>query len=241
MAANTEIASSGRTNYYKISYGMLSSNTKEVPEGYTEISESELKSKTQEVENIDLRSKYVDKKQGDYPFKVFYPSIEGVIKTVEKEKYDKGVSLNVTILDKDGDTTVLQTKFYNKVASDFLNRLASIKDTGAELSFRPYSIPSSAEIEGRKVKFYNSGVSIREDGKKVDRAFDSEKGLPGTERIKDAQGEDVTSRVKQVDFLFDKIAGKFSTPEGEVQQKVEEPMKKDPRTSSNQEDTGLPF
>lgn len=238
MAAHNDGGSStGRTNYYNISYGMLSTKLKEIPEGYSEVKESELKSKTEKVENIDLRNKFIEK-TGDYPYACFYNSISGTVQSIEKDEYDKGISLKVTILDQDGDESILQSKFYGKTSADFLNRLANIKDFSNELSFNPYSIPAEAEIEGKKVQFYNQGVSIRENGAKTERSFNSESGLPGTEQIVNAEGKPVTSRVKQVNFLFDKVTAKFGKAESAPAQTAK--AKQEPVTVEDDHDD-LPF
>ena len=210
MAANNGGSdSTGRQIYYSIAYGMLSTNLKEIPDGYEEIKESVLKAKTEKVENVDLRMKYIEK-TGNYPYKCFFNNISGEIQSIDKDVYDKGISLKVGILDQDGDSSILQTKFYGKTSADFLNRLLSVNNTEAMLDFTPYSIPSEAEINGANRKFYNQGVSIREEGNKVARSFNKDNGLPGTEQIQDAEGKDVTSRVKQVNFLWEKVQSKFA-------------------------------
>ena len=215
MAATAGNASSGRTNYYSISYGMLSTKQKEPLEGTEEIKQEELKSRTMAVENIDLRNKYV-KKTGDYPYQVFYSNIVGTIVNVEKDEYEQGINLRVTLNDEDGDESILQTKFYGKVSADFLNRLLNVENLkGQELSFSPYSIPSSYTPEGGKeVKFYQSGVSVKNSEGKVERALKANDGLPSSERVQNAEGQMVTSRVKQVNFLWEKLQSNLesSTP-----------------------------
>lgn len=212
MAANSGGGdSTGRKNYYNIAYGMLSSNSKTAPEGYEKISLSEIKAKRQKNENVDLRSKYYDKENGkDYPLRVFYTDIDGIIDSIEKNEYSQGISLNVTLHDGDGDESVIQTDFYGKVSADFMNRLLSVNPSNS-LNFRPYSIPTSAKLEdGTDINYYNSGVSIKDNGVKMDRAFKKENGLPSTERIRNAQGKEETSRVKQIDFLWEKVKIKFA-------------------------------
>lgn len=197
--------STGRTIYYPISYGMLSTKEKEPLEGAEEISAEDLKAKTMAVENIDLRNRYV-KKDGDYPYQNFYSSISGTILSVEKDKYDKGTSLKVTIQDTDGDQSVLQVAFYGKVSADFLNRLSSLKTLEGVLAFSPYSIPSKfTTSDGKEIEFYQSGVSIKRNGEKVVRGYKKDEGLPDSERVQDANGNDVTSRVKQINWLWEKV------------------------------------
>jgi len=218
MAANTQAGSSeGRTIYYNISYGMLSTKVKEAPAGYTEVSEAELKSKTQAVENIDLRSKFINKNNGkDYPIVAFFNDITGNIVSVEKDEYDKGISLKVTIQDTDGDTCVLGTKFYGKTGSDFMNRLLALQGKTA-IKFTPYQIPTENEIEGKKIKYYNMGVSLKEGGEKIKGAFNKDNGLPLSERVQNSEGQMVTSRVKLINFLWEKLLTKYNTPTGESQ------------------------
>ena len=59
MAANTGSTNSGRRNYYNVSYGKISTKMKEAPQDFTEIAEADLKAKVQNVEQVDLRKKYV--------------------------------------------------------------------------------------------------------------------------------------------------------------------------------------
>ncbi len=235
MAASTNTSSStGRTIYYNISYGMLSTKMKEAPEGYTEVGEAELKSKTQAVENIDLRSKFIDKKNGkDYPFTVFFNDITGDIVSVEKDEYDKGISLKVTINDTDGDTCVLGTKFYGKTGSDFMNRLLALQNRNG-IKFTPYQIPTENEIDGKNIKYYNMGVSLRENGEKIKGAFNKENGLPGSERVQNAEGQMVTSRVKQINFLWERLQSKF----GEVSQPT---VPQSAQSNTTMEADDLPF
>lgn len=121
------------------------------------------------------------------------------------------MSLKVTLHDQDGDESVLQTDFYGKVSADFLNRLLNVNPEN-ELNFRPYSIPSSAEINGKTVNFYNSGVSIKDNGVKIERNFKGENsGLPKTEQITNSQGKQETSRVAQINFLWEKMEAKFAS------------------------------
>ena len=127
MAAKNTTSSSSRVNYYNIAYGALSIKEKKVPEGYEEIKLSDLKTKSENVEKIDLRKKYYDIENGkEYHYRVFYSDITGNIQKIEKEEYDRGYQLRVTLKDSDGDTSILQTPFYGKVSSDFLNRLLNV-------------------------------------------------------------------------------------------------------------------
>lgn len=213
MAANNGGSdSTGRKNYYNISYGMLSTNAKDAPDGYEEISLADIKSRRQKNENVDLRRRYYDTKNGkDYPLRVFYTDIDGIIESVEKNNYDKGVSLKVVLHDEDGDESILQTDFYGKVCADFLNRLLNVNPEH-QLSFRPYSIPASAEINGSTINYYNSGVSIKDNGVKTERNFTGENsGLPKTEQVTNAKGMQETSRVEQINFLWEKVEDKFAS------------------------------
>ena len=138
-----------------------------MPEGYTEITEADLKSKTQAVEQIDLRKKYIDKAKGDYPYVVFYDSLTGVITAQEKFENDNGTNLNLTVLDTDGDESIIQLKFYSKYAENLLNRFLNTT-LDKEFTFFPYSIPNTAEIEGSTKSFYTSGVSLKTNGVKIE-------------------------------------------------------------------------
>lgn len=230
MAANTGSTNSGRRNYYNVSYGKISTKQKEVPQDFTEIAEADLKSKVQAVEQVDLRKKYVNKATGDYPFTVFYESLTGVIQSQEKHENDNGTNLNLTVLDSDGDTSILQVKFYSKYTENLLNRLLSV-DTTKEFTFTPYAIPNDFEINGKKIKAYTQGVSLKTVEGKVEPKFNKDNKytvngvtLPDTEQIK-VQGKETTSRDKRLDFLYAEFVKHFQ-PSTEVpapQPKVETP------------------
>lgn len=212
MAAENS-SNTGRKNYYGVSYGKLSTRVKDVPDGYTEITEAELKSKTQEVVQIDLRNKYINKAKGDYPNVVFYDSITGNIIAQEKFENDNGTNLNLTIIDKDGDESIIQLKFYSKYAENLLNRLLNAKDLSKQMVFFPYAIPNTAEIEGQTKSFYTSGVSLKIDGTKVeakylDKSKDPNSLLPNTAQIKVA-GKMTTSRDERIDFLYTEFVKAF--------------------------------
>jgi len=212
MAANTGSESTGRKNYYGVAYGKLSTSVKDIPDGYTEITEADLKSKTQAVEQIDLRRRYLNKGKGDYPYKVFYDSLTGIILGQEKFQNDNGTNLNLTILDTDGDTSIIQVKFYSKYNENLLNRLLN-SDTTKEFTFFPYAIPNTADFgEGNK-SFYTQGVSLKVAGTKiepkyVDKSKDAKSPLPNTEQVK-VQGKATTSRDNRLDFLYEEFLKHF--------------------------------
>ena len=212
MAANSG-GSRTRKIYYNVSYGMLSTNAKTAPEGYEEISISELKSKRSKFENVDLRNKFIDTKNGkEYPLRVFYTDVTGVIQKVEKSKYTNGTSLSITILDTDGDECIIQSDFYGKEGINLMNRLISIPNEDQTLNFRPYSIPSefTPNGQGEPIKYFNSGVSIKIGDDKIKGAFNAGNGLPATEQFTNGQGEQQTSRVKQSEFVWSKIEPIYS-------------------------------
>jgi len=245
--------STGKKNYYNISYGMLSANAKDTPEGYEKIALSDIKSRRTKNENVDLRRRFYDTENGKtYPLRVFYTDITGTIEGVEKDKYDKGTSLKITLHDLDGDESIIQTDFYGKVAADFLNRLLNV-NVESQLNFRPYSIPASFEIDGRTIDFYQAGVSIKDNGVKTERFYKGEdSGLPKTEQVQNSKGEDETSRVNQINFLWEKVETKFASlatiPQTEatdtVTPKVETPKQQVATTSATTSATSnddLPF
>lgn len=221
MAANTGSESTGKKNYYGVAYGKLSTSVKDIPEGYTEITEADLKSKTQAVEQIDLRKKYLNKGKGDYPYKVFYDSLTGVITSQEKFENDNGTNLNITVLDNDGDTSIVQIKFYSKYAENILNRLLNTS-TDKEFTFFPYAIPNSMEIEGSIKSFYTQGVSLKSSGVKIEPKFKNDNALlPPTVQVK-VQGKNTTSRDARLDFLYNEFVKHFSpstaTPQASAKQ-----------------------
>jgi len=241
MAANTGSTNSGKRNYYNVSYGKISTKQKEVPQDFTEIAEADLKSKVQAVEQVDLRKKYVNKGTGDYPYSVFYDSLTGVIQSQEKHENDNGTNLNLTILDNDGETSILQVKFYSKYTENLLNRLLNT-DTTKEFTFMPYQIPNEFEIDGKNIKAYTQGVSLKVVGEKVEPLYNKDNKytvggevLPETEQIK-VQGKNTTSRDKRLDFLYEKFVAHFkpNTEDLPVAQPKVEPNKTIPTASPNQ-------
>lgn len=213
MAAEVNNGSGGSRNYYNISFGKLSSKVKEVPDGYTEIVEADLKAKIQAVEQVDLRNKYINKAKGDYPYVVFYDSLTGTIVGQNKKENDHGTFLELEINDKDGDTSLIQVNFYSKYAENLLNRLIN-SPQGVALQFMPYQMPSSFELDGKNKAYYNQGVSLKVGETKVEpkyKADDAE--LPKTTQVK-VQGKPQTSRDERVDFLYEKFLSVFKPSEG---------------------------
>lgn len=238
MAATNSAGGSGRMNFYNVSYGKLSSRFKEVDESLTEITEKELKSLTQKVENVDLRNKYQEK-GGDYPYTVYFDKIEGKINEIKKDVYDKGISLHIDMTDTDGDNSIVQIKFYSKYTENILNRLANVKNVNSDFALTPYAIPSEFEVDGRTIKVYNQGVSLKEGGHKTEVAFKNDNSkLPQTERVEDAEGKLQTSRVKRINFLFDEVSKKFSKEGAETKSAPEKPKSSEADTV---EDDDLPF
>lgn len=221
-ASNTN--GNGKKNYYNVSYGKLATRVKEVPENFTEIKENELKSMTQKVENIDLRNKFLVK-TGDFPNVIFYDRLDGQIQSIQKNEFDKGTSLQIEVLDKDGETSYVQCKFYSKYTENILNRLCNIKSLSLDLSFTPYSIPATFKVGDTDINMYNQGLSIRAGGDKVDVKYNKENPgkMPDTERVLNAEGKEQTSRVKRINFLFDEVSKRFSELDSKPQKQVEAP------------------
>jgi len=207
MAANST-QSNGRKNYYGIAYGYLSARTKELNPDFKEMAEAELKSNLDKFVAMDLRRAYVNK-GGDYPYQVFYQSIDGEIISIEKRKHEKnGMFFDITINDKDNEESIVNCKFYSKYTENFLNRLLNLKEV-KNITIAPYSIINDSEDKSRK--FYNQGVSLRtldfisNNRVKVDGKYDAKwlnENQPN-EQITDADGNEKTSRVKRINWLFD--------------------------------------
>ena len=243
MAA-TISGGSTRKNYYGVAYGKLTASVKDVPEGYTEITEADLKSKVQAVEQIDLRKKYLDKGKGDYPYKVFYDSLVGVITGYEKEENDNGTQLKFTVVDTDGDESLIQVKFYSKYNENILNRLLNTT-SGKELTFFPYAIPNEAEIDGKKIKFYIQGISLKNAGVKIepkylDKTKDANSPLPNTEQVK-VQGKATTSRDNRLDFLYSEFIKAFDTNTAVAPQAVKQDTPKAEAPKVPEAGNDLPF
>lgn len=216
-ASNSESSGSGKRNFYNFSYGKLSSKQKEIPTNFEEIKETDLKSKMDKVEQIDLRNKYVNKGTGERPYTVFNDSITGTVTSFNKVKTDKGTNFVLEIVDTDGDNSTLQCKFYGKYTENLLSRLVQVNPTDS-IYFFPYAIPStSKDDQGNEFSFYNQGVSVQVNKNKIGLKYNKEnnytvngKALPPTERVQNAEGEMVTSRVKRVDFLYAEFSEKFA-------------------------------
>lgn len=212
MAA-TNSSGTGRKIYYNVSYGKLSTRSKEIPEGYTEMDEADLKAQTQKVQNVDLRSKYLEK-GGDYPYAVFYDKLEGSIQSITKNVYDQGTSLQMEVLDVEGDNCIVQCKFYSKYTENILNRLCNAKDLRANFLFTPYAIPSEFTTDtGVDVKMYNQGIGLRTNGEKVEMKFAGKEtgDMPATERVMNSEGKEQTSRVKRINYLYDLVMSRFDS------------------------------
>lgn len=244
MAATNQ-SGSGKKNYYNVSYGKLSNRTKDIPEGYTEMAEADLKSMTQKVQNIDLRNKYVEK-SGEYPYAVFYDMIEGQIVSISKNEFDKGTSLQLEIVDSDGDDSIIQCKFYSKYTENILNRFCNMKNITEQMTFTPYAIPSEFEIEGNTINMYNQGVSLKLKGVKVESKYAKETlgDMPGTERVMNSEGKEQTSRVKRINFLFDEVMSKFNKSEKSVPSKeapASSATTQAPAETATEDEDDLPF
>lgn len=250
MAANNGSESTGRKLYYSVAYGKLSTTVKEVPTDYTEITEADLKSKTQAVEQIDLRKKYLDKGKGDFPYKIFYDSITGTILAQEKFENDNGTNLNLTVLDTDGDTSIVQVKFYSKYNENLLNRLLNA-DTTKEITLFPYAIVNSADFDGVTKSFYTQGISLKIGGNKIepkyqDKSKDAKSPLPNTEQVK-VQGKMSTSRDNRLDFLYGEFVKHFkpgvtsSQPDPKAVKPASPAEAFDGANSVNEDYDNLPF
>jgi len=143
--------SDGMKNYYNISYGKLSAQEKTQPNNFTEITEVELKSKTQNCENLDLRNRYVFKEGKERPYIVFYDEITGAIRSIEKKEFEQGINLQIELLDSDLETSIIQSKFYSKYTENILNRLLNC-DLSLNITLRPYSMPADFDLNGQKKK-----------------------------------------------------------------------------------------
>lgn len=223
MAANTNDSGSERVNFYGISYGHLTHKTKELPIGKEETTEQALKSIAKKVQDIDLRNAYVVK-EGNYPYTVFYKSIDGIIKRVEACQKDFGMVLEVEILDKDDESSIISVKLYSKYAENLLNRIAN-STPNTKLRFTPYAIPNDYVPDQRKpfekIKYYISGVSLKYGLEKINPKFKHE-DLPPTERIMNNEGVETTSRVKRVNFLLNFVKENLPFDKFAVNNQVEE-------------------
>lgn len=114
-------------------------------------------------------------KEGDTVWRLEYDSITGVITKVAKHDADfgdgKGQSYcRVTITD-DGQDFVLDLDRGDRYWADFLMRLPNMK-LGAAVTLLPYNI---MDEQGK----YNMGVSMRQNGDKVERKWTAANGYAG--------------------------------------------------------------
>lgn len=194
----------GNKNFYGIAFGYLSTKVKDLPIEKEETTTATLKAKMQKFENLDLRNAYV-KKDGEFPYQVFYQSITGEILSIDRETVEGiGILLKINILDEDLENSSISVKFYSKYTENFLNRLINL--TGNNVTISPYSIPS--EWEGKR--YYNQGVVIYEGVEKVVPSLKGEELLP-TEQITKEDGTTGYSRVKRIDDLWDRAGKKINS------------------------------
>lgn len=200
-AKNTSVSNA---NYYGVAFGYLSTQQSAEPTGKEETTTAKLKAAMQAHQNLDLRNAYV-RKDGKFPYQVFYQAIKGVVTKIEKVQNDNyGYQLIISMVDEDGENSIITIKFYTKYVENLLNRIININSHN--LSFSPYSIPS--EWEGKK--FYSQGIVIYEDGHKVQGSIKAE-DLPPVEEVLNTDGTKAYSRVKRINFLFEKAMERFNS------------------------------
>lgn len=207
-AKNT--TSTGRKNYYTISFGHLSTSLKSLPDGVDEKTNlATLKARMQENDNLFLSKSYIQG-EGEYPYKVFYQEIKGQIlgiKSVDTDGFGK--KIEITLLDEDLETSIIQAKLYSKYAEDFLNRFLGVT-TLSDLVLRPYAVPSEFTLDsGKVINFYNMGVIIYENGEKINKSIKAEE-LPEKDTYMDQNGEEKKMNKSRVEFLLEKANEKFS-------------------------------
>ncbi|MFZ1389467.1 MAG: hypothetical protein WAS34_18945 [Thiolinea sp.] len=245
MAANST-ESNGRKNYYGIAYGYLSTRTKQLNPDFKEMTEAELKSNLDKFVAMDLRKAYVNK-GGDYPYQVFYQSVDGEILSIEKRKHEKnGMFFDITVNDKDNEESIVNCKFYSKYTENFLNRLLNLKEV-KNITIAPYSIINDSE--DKKQKFYNQGVSLRtldfitDKRVKVDGRYDSKwmnENHP-TEKITDADGKEKTSRVKRIEWLFEQAQAYLKSFGKKNEHAKSEAVQQKETPVTPQDESDLPF
>ena len=201
-------------NFYTVSYGYLTSKVKEIPEGFSEISVEELKSKATNVENLDLRQKYVKSSSENYPYAIFYDSISGRLDGLESEETNFGKVLKLSLTDSDGESSSVSMKFYSKYAENILNRLCNL-DGLDNITLSPYAIPADMEVtengKPKRVKYYNQGISLYRNKNKIAAKYTYESTeIPKSERVKNHDGKMVTSRVNRIDALVDIFNTQFA-------------------------------
>lgn len=218
MGAQNFVTNTGKTNYYNVAYGALSTRVKEITEDLTEVTSEELKALNAKKAEIDLRGKYVVK-DGDYPYIIFYQGIEGkIVSLTQKQPQGMSKLLEIKMLDSDGDDSLISVGLYTKYTENLLNRLNSLSNiSDKEITLAPYSIPNTfTGRDGNNVTMYNQGFSIKAEGVKLEVKYKNDNpALPKTEIVQDAQGNDTTSRVKRINFLLEEALGKL----GNVSQK----------------------
>ncbi len=192
----------GSQNYYGVAYGYLSTKTNSNLGREVEFTEAELKSKTQNIEQLDLRKAFIKK---DEKYTIFFPSIEGLIKDLRKEKNEHGTFLVIELLDKDLETSLVTTKLHNKYSANFLNRFVNIIDISNKIRLAPYSMPSTHKESGKR--FYNSGIAVYEEGEKVEAHFKYD-DLPEKKEV-EVKGQATYDNTVQIDFLFNNAIQHF--------------------------------
>lgn len=212
MAA-TNKTNNGSKNFYSITYGYFSSKVKDKPfEVDQEVTTEELKAKAMKMENLDLRKSFI-KKDGDYPFQVFFEQIEGTITDVNTKQVDGiGKLLEIEVIDTDGDTNIITTKLYGKYSENFLNRFLNLDNDVALL--KPYSIPSEYDTGNGIINYYNQGVVIYQTNGKILGKYEG-KDLPEKDKVKDTNGNDKYANFTRVDFLLKEVKEKLEKIKGQ--------------------------
>ena len=107
-------------------------------------------------------------KDGNHTYRLEYDFIEGRIRGLEKRVTEFGKYLDIHI--QDDRTYILSLERGDRYWSDFLQRLLNV-DLGKTVRLTPYSIEENGK--------YNQGISMRQDGMKINRRWTKENNYEG--------------------------------------------------------------
>lgn len=206
------IRTGGNIGYYGVAYGKITKRVQEVPEGYKEVSEAELKSAAIEFQKLPVKNTYVSKGNEKYPYQIFLESLTGDLAGIDRVETDNGVKMKVTLTSGEGDTLKkgeIGVDFYSKYTEFLLNSLCALSNKQG-VTLRPFQFKSEQLYNGKQ--YYITGISVYEylEDKPLKKPYEND-DLPPVEEMVDNKGKKVISRVNRIDFLYEQAVKHLST------------------------------
>jgi hypothetical protein len=111
----------------------------------------------------------VEDKDGNTIYELTYPGIVATIKDVKFNESDYGTNVNIELEDEDDNQFILSLACSSNYGERFMEVLPNL-DLNEEVDFTPYSFTPKGKSE--KVR----GLTIMQDGEKVENAFATKDG-----------------------------------------------------------------